>query len=56
MTIGYGSAPMPTERIERLQEIFGNVLIQGYGMTEISSIAAYLDKVDHVRPRVTVRA
>jgi len=47
VTIGYGSAPMPTERIERLQEIFGNVLIQGYGMTEISSIAAYLDKVDH---------
>ncbi|MBU1359008.1 MAG: long-chain-fatty-acid--CoA ligase [Gammaproteobacteria bacterium] len=47
VTIGYGSAPMPTERIERLQEVFGNVLIQGYGMTEISSIAAYLDKQDH---------
>lgn len=47
VTIGYGSAPMPTERIERLQEVFGNVLIQGYGMTEISSIAAYLDKTDH---------
>jgi acyl-CoA synthetase (AMP-forming)/AMP-acid ligase II len=47
VTIGYGSAPMPTERIERLQEVFGNVLIQGYGMTEISSIAAYLDKRDH---------
>jgi acyl-CoA synthetase (AMP-forming)/AMP-acid ligase II len=45
VTIGYGSAPMPTERIERLQQVFGNVLIQGYGMTEISSIAAYLDKV-----------
>ena len=48
MTIGYGSAPMPTERIERLQQVFGNVLIQGYGMTEISSIAAYLDKQDHL--------
>lgn len=48
VTIGYGSAPMPTERIERLQEVFGNVLIQGYGMTEISSIAAYLDKQDHL--------
>ena len=47
VTIGYGSAPMPTERIERLNEVFGNVLIQGYGMTEISSIAAYLDKQDH---------
>ena len=48
VTIGYGSAPMPTERIERLQEAFGNVLIQGYGMTEVSSIAAYLDKRDHL--------
>jgi acyl-CoA synthetase (AMP-forming)/AMP-acid ligase II len=48
VTIGYGSAPMPTERIERLQEVFGNVLIQGYGMTEVSSIAAYLDKRDHL--------
>jgi acyl-CoA synthetase (AMP-forming)/AMP-acid ligase II len=48
VTIGYGSAPMPTERIERLQEVFGNVLIQGYGMTEVSSIAAYLDKQDHL--------
>ena len=48
VTIGYGSAPMPTERIERLQAVFGNVLIQGYGMTEISSIAAYLDKTDHL--------
>jgi len=48
VTIGYGSAPMPTERVERLQQVFGNVLIQGYGMTEISSIAAYLDKQDHL--------
>ncbi|MBS0446911.1 MAG: long-chain-fatty-acid--CoA ligase [Proteobacteria bacterium] len=48
VTIGYGSAPMPTERIERLQEVFGNVLIQGYGMTEVASIAAYLDKRDHL--------
>jgi acyl-CoA synthetase (AMP-forming)/AMP-acid ligase II len=47
-TIGYGSAPMPTERVERLMEVFGNILIQGYGMTEISSIAAVLDKPDHL--------
>ena len=51
VTIGYGSAPMPTERIERLQEVFGNILIQGYGMTEISSIAAYLDKQDHLEAK-----
>ena len=48
VTIGYGSAPMPSERVERLHEVFGNVLIQGYGMTEVSSIAAYLDKNDHL--------
>jgi fatty-acyl-CoA synthase/long-chain acyl-CoA synthetase len=47
-TIGYGSAPMPTERVERLLQVFGNILIQGYGMTEISSVAAYLDKQDHL--------
>ena len=46
-TIGYGSAPMPTKRVERLMEVFGNILIQGYGMTEIASIAAVLDKRDH---------
>lgn len=48
VTIGYGSAPMPTKRIERLHQVFGNILIQGYGMTEVSSIAAYLDKTDHL--------
>jgi acyl-CoA synthetase (AMP-forming)/AMP-acid ligase II len=47
-TIGYGSAPMPTERVERLTQVFGNILIQGYGMTEVSSIAAVLDKSDHL--------
>jgi acyl-CoA synthetase (AMP-forming)/AMP-acid ligase II len=47
-TIGYGSAPMPTERVERLMQVFGNILIQGYGMTEVSSIAAVLDKPDHL--------
>ena len=47
-TIGYGSAPMPTERVERLQQVFGNILIQGYGMTEVSSVAAVLDKRDHL--------
>ena len=47
-TIGYGSAPMPTERVERLMEAFGNILIQGYGMTEVTCIAAMLDKKDHL--------
>lgn len=46
-TIGYGSAPMPTERIERLIKAFGNIFIHGYGMTEISSIATVLTKEEH---------
>ena len=26
-TIGYGSAPMPRERVERLSQVFGNILV-----------------------------
>jgi acyl-CoA synthetase (AMP-forming)/AMP-acid ligase II len=47
-TIGYGSAPMPQERIERLHEVFGSVLMQAYGMTEVSSITTIFSKQDHV--------
>jgi acyl-CoA synthetase (AMP-forming)/AMP-acid ligase II len=47
-TIGYGSAPMPQERIERLHEVFGNVLMQAYGMTEVSSITTIFSKQQHV--------
>lgn len=46
-TIGYGSAPMPREQVERLAATFGNILVQGYGMTETSSLAAVLTKSDH---------
>ncbi|MDP6343607.1 MAG: AMP-binding protein, partial [Alphaproteobacteria bacterium] len=48
-TIGYGSAPMPRERVERLRQTFGPILIQGYGMTEVSSLATVLGKADHER-------
>lgn len=47
-TIGYGSAPMPQERIERLHEVFGSVLMQAYGMTEVSSIAVVFSKQAHL--------
>ncbi len=47
LTIGYGSAPMPRERVERLHQVFGNILVQGYGMTEVSSLATVLTKADH---------
>lgn len=46
-TIGYGSAPMPRHRIEELNAVFGPILVQGYGMTEVSSLAAVLTKADH---------
>jgi len=48
VTIGYGSAPMPPERVRQAFGLFGGILVQGYGMTEISSIAAILTKRDHV--------
>jgi len=48
-SLGYGSAPMPPERVRQAFELFGEVLVQGYGMTEISSIAAILSKEDHKR-------
>lgn len=47
VTIGYGSAPMSPERVRQAFETFGDILVQGYGMTEISSIAAILGKQDH---------
>jgi acyl-CoA synthetase (AMP-forming)/AMP-acid ligase II len=46
-TIGYGSAPMPRERVERLSQVFGDILIQGYGMTEVTSLATVLSKQEH---------
>ncbi len=48
-SLGYGSAPMPPERVRQAFELFGEILVQGYGMTEISSIAAILSKEDHRR-------
>lgn len=46
-TLGYGSAPMPRERVERLAEVFGDILVQGYGMTEVACLATFLTKRDH---------
>ncbi|MBW1785053.1 MAG: long-chain fatty acid--CoA ligase [Deltaproteobacteria bacterium] len=47
-TILYGASPMPVERIKQALEIFGPVLIQGYGQTETSSGFTFLPKEDHV--------
>jgi len=46
-TIGYGSAPMPRPQVDRLCQVFGNILVHGYGMTEITSLATVLTKADH---------
>lgn len=38
--IGVGGAPMPKERITAVEETFGVTLLEGYGMTETSPLAA----------------
>lgn len=38
--IGVGGAPMPKERIEAVEETFDCTLLEGYGMTETTPLAA----------------
>lgn len=40
-TIGVGGAPMPKERIEEAERTFGCALLEGYGMTETTPLAAF---------------
>jgi long-chain acyl-CoA synthetase len=47
-TIFYSASPMPVERIKQALQVFGPVLIQGYGCTESSALITYLPKEDHV--------
>lgn len=47
-TIFYSASPMPVERIKQALQVFGPVLIQGYGCTESSAGITYLPKEDHV--------
>ena len=47
-TLGYGSAPIPTERLRTLVARYGPIFIQLYGMAEIASIGTLLRKQDHV--------
>ncbi|MFB6172554.1 MAG: class I adenylate-forming enzyme family protein [Haloarculaceae archaeon] len=39
-TIGVGGAPMPKERIDAVEETFDVTLLEGYGMTETTPLAA----------------
>jgi len=47
-TLGYGSSPIPTERLRTLVARYGPIFIQLYGMAEIASIGTLLRKHDHV--------
>jgi acyl-CoA synthetase (AMP-forming)/AMP-acid ligase II len=48
-TIGYGSSPIPPDRVRDLVDAFGPIFIQLYGMAEIASIGTMLRKADHAR-------
>ena len=43
----YGSAPMSTEKLRRAIEVFGPVMLQGYGQTEAPSGIAFLRPEEH---------
>jgi fatty-acyl-CoA synthase len=47
-TLGYGSSPIPTDRLRTLVAKYGPIFIQLYGMAEIASIGTLLRKQDHV--------
>jgi len=47
-TLGYGSSPIPAERLRTLVAAYGPIFIQLYGMAEIASIGTLLRKQDHV--------
>ena len=48
--IGYGASPIPEALLRRIDERLPHVgLSQGYGMTELSGNAVYLDADDHRR-------
>jgi acyl-CoA synthetase (AMP-forming)/AMP-acid ligase II len=48
-TIGYGSAPIPPDRLDLLLGRYGPRFIQLYGMAEVTAIATLLRKADHVQ-------
>jgi len=44
----YGAAPMSVTRIRESMDLFGPILIQGYGMSETTSFTSILTADDHV--------
>ena len=47
VTIGYGSAPMPVDRLRLLIERFGTIFTQIYGLTETCAMATVLRPNEH---------
>ena len=47
-TIRYGASPISPSLLRRAIEVFGNVFVQGYGLTEGSMPLTLLRKEDHV--------
>jgi len=47
-SIAYGTAPMSTSRLKEAIQIFGPILRQNYGMTEVTQPITYLAPEDHV--------
>lgn len=46
-TLVYGSAPIPTSRLEEGIDALGSVFIQFYGLTEVPNLVAVLPKAKH---------
>jgi acyl-CoA synthetase (AMP-forming)/AMP-acid ligase II len=47
-TIRYGASPIAPEVLKKAIEVFGNVFVQGYGLTEGSMPLTLLKKEDHI--------
>ena len=46
--IFYGAAPIPPARVQQAIDVFGPILIQGYGMSETTSFVTVLTASDHI--------
>ncbi|MFC1532231.1 long-chain-fatty-acid--CoA ligase [Thermodesulfobacteriota bacterium] len=47
-TIRYGASPIAPEVLKKAIEVFGNVFVQGYGLTEANMPLTLLTKEDHI--------
>jgi fatty-acyl-CoA synthase len=51
--LGYGSAPIPPERVRELLDAFGSIFIQLYGMIEIAAMGTMLRPEEHEQALAT---